>query len=286
MKYLTKEATAEELYTCVIDSGLLCIHQITPATTLEFIQWLKVAFEKETGRLLGAHAIGIASVDKRIDVLATAMQAGMTIFDLEHLELAYAPPYGSAKYPVNMAGFVGSNLIRGDVGIVHAKDLELGHDNSQKVDVRSTGEFLRGHIPTTMNSNLNTLRDTDKTLDKTTPVVVYCQVGYRGYLGYRILKQMGFDVVNLDGRYKSILGGFKALQTSQEQLWCSVGLFYHNFYKQNLNLATSGVSATLCSMCWNLNRLPSYKSSEHFKSSSLPSDRSFTKSPIYFHYCH
>jgi NADPH-dependent 2,4-dienoyl-CoA reductase/sulfur reductase-like enzyme/rhodanese-related sulfurtransferase len=178
---------------------------------------LKVAFEKETGRLLGAQAIGIASVDKRIDVLATAMQAGMTIFDLEHLELAYAPPYGSAKDPVNMAGFVGSNLIRGDVYIVHAEDLKLGHDNSQIVDVRSPAEYSRGHIPSAVNLNLNTLRDTAKTLDKTRPVVVYCQVGYRGYLGYRILKQMGFDVVNLDGGYKSILeGGFKALQTPQE----------------------------------------------------------------------
>jgi NADPH-dependent 2,4-dienoyl-CoA reductase/sulfur reductase-like enzyme/rhodanese-related sulfurtransferase len=180
---------------------------------------LKVAFEKETGRLLGAQAVGTARIDKRIDVLATAMQAGMTIFDLEHLELAYAPPYGSAKDPVNMAGFVGSNLLRGDVCILHAEDMELGHNNSQIVDVRSPAEFSRGHIPSAINLDLNTLRDTAKTLDKKRSVVVYCQVGYRGYLGYRILKQMGFDVVNLDGGYKSIVeGGFKALQTPQEKL--------------------------------------------------------------------
>jgi rhodanese-related sulfurtransferase len=180
---------------------------------------LKVAFEKETGRLLGAQAIGTAGIDKRIDVLATAMQAGMTMFDLEHLELAYAPPYGSAKDPVNMAGFVGSNLLRGDVSIIHAEDLKIGQDAAQIVDVRSPGEVSRGYIPSAVNIPLNKLRENISTLDKGRRVVVYCQVGYRGYLAYRILKQKGFDVVNLDGGYKSVLeGGFKALQTFREKL--------------------------------------------------------------------
>ncbi|KAH9205399.1 FAD-dependent pyridine nucleotide-disulfide oxidoreductase [Leptodontidium sp. 2 PMI_412] len=180
---------------------------------------LKVAFEKETGRLLGAQAMGTAGIDKRIDVLATAMQAGLTMFDLEHLELAYAPPYGSAKDPVNMAGFVGSNLLRGDVNIIHAEDLKIGQDAAQIVDVRSPGEVSRGYIPYAVNIPLNKLRENVSTLDKGRRVVVYCQVGYRGYLAYRILKQKGFDVVNLDGGYKSVLeGGFKALQTSREKL--------------------------------------------------------------------
>ncbi|KAG9228507.1 FAD-dependent pyridine nucleotide-disulfide oxidoreductase [Amylocarpus encephaloides] len=181
---------------------------------------LKVAFEKKTGRILGAQVVGIESVDKRIDVLATAMQAGMTMFDLEHLELAYAPPYGSAKDPVNMAGFVGSNLLRGDVRILHVEDLKLGADNnSQIVDVRSPAEFSRGHIPSAVNLNLNTLRDNIESLDRKRRVIVHCQVGYRGYLAYRILSQMGFDVVNLDGGYKSIIdGGFTALQTTDEKL--------------------------------------------------------------------
>jgi NADPH-dependent 2,4-dienoyl-CoA reductase/sulfur reductase-like enzyme/rhodanese-related sulfurtransferase len=175
---------------------------------------LKVVFEKERGRILGAQAIGASGIDKRIDVLATAMQADMSMFDLEHLELAYAPPYGSAKDPVNMAGFVGSNVLRGDVRIIHSEDLEIGADDTQIVDVRSPAEFSRGHIPSAVNLNLNQLRESVKSLDKGRRVVVYCQVGYRGYLGYRIMKQMGFDVVNLDGGYKSIVeGGFKNLQS-------------------------------------------------------------------------
>jgi len=180
---------------------------------------LKVAFERKTGRLLGAQAVGTASVVKRIDVLATAMQAGMTIFDLEHLELAYAPPYGSAKDPVNMVGFVGSNVLRGDVRIVHAEDLKAEQDDFQIIDVRSPAEFSRGHIVRAVNLPLNTLRENIAELEQGRQTLVYCQVGYRGYLAYRILAQMGFDVVNLDGGYKSILeGGFKSLQASQTNM--------------------------------------------------------------------
>jgi NADPH-dependent 2,4-dienoyl-CoA reductase/sulfur reductase-like enzyme/rhodanese-related sulfurtransferase len=174
---------------------------------------LKVIFEPVSGKLLGAQAVGMAGIDKRIDVLSTAMQAGMTIFDLEHLELAYAPPYGSAKDPVNMAGFVGSNVLRGDVHIIHAEELSLEGGALQVVDVRSPAEFSRGHLPSAVNIPLNELREGISLLHKEVPVVVYCQVGYRGYLGYRILKQSGFDVVNLDGGYKSVVeAGLKRLQ--------------------------------------------------------------------------
>ncbi|KAF4332337.1 Coenzyme A disulfide reductase [Fusarium beomiforme] len=103
---------------------------------------IKLAFQKETGRTWGAQIVGKAGVDKRIDVLATAMQFGGTVFDLEHLELAYAPPYGSAKDPVNMAGFVASNVLRGDCDIIHAEQLnEAKLGKLQIVDVRSPGEF-------------------------------------------------------------------------------------------------------------------------------------------------
>jgi len=176
---------------------------------------LKVAFCKKTGKLLGAQAVGISGVEKRIDVLATAMQAGMTIFDLEHLELAYAPPYGSAKDPVNMAGFVGSNILRGDSAIIHPDDVTANPSilqDYQVVDVRSPGEFSRGHLPDAVNLPINDLRGLITKLDTGKKVLVYCQVGYRGYLGYRILKQAGFDVVNLDGGYKSVSdGSFKSL---------------------------------------------------------------------------
>ncbi|RYO87222.1 hypothetical protein DL764_008888 [Monosporascus ibericus] len=178
---------------------------------------LKVAFERDTGRLLGAEAVGMAGVDKRIDVLATAMQAGMTVFDLEHLELSYAPPYGSAKDPVNMAGFVGGNVLRGDCRIVHAEDLNVDElDRLQVVDVRSPKEFSRGHIPLAINVPVDSLRDRISVLDRARRVVVYCQVGYRGYLAYRILEQEGFDVVNLDGGFKSVLdGAFKELHKAE-----------------------------------------------------------------------
>lgn len=171
---------------------------------------LKAIFERETGRLWGAQAVGPAGVDKRIDVIATAMQAGMTIYDLEHLELAYAPPYGSAKDPVNMAGFVGSNVLRGDSQIIHAEDLTRDAlAKVQIIDVRSPKEFSRGHIPSAINIPVDDLRGQITALDRSRLIVVYCQVGYRGYLAFRILKQAGFDVVNLDGGFKTLSeGGF------------------------------------------------------------------------------
>ncbi|KID87614.1 FAD-dependent pyridine nucleotide-disulfide oxidoreductase [Metarhizium guizhouense ARSEF 977] len=172
---------------------------------------IKAAFEKNTGRILGVQAVGRAGVDKRIDVLATAIQAGMTVFDLEHLELGYAPPYSSAKDPVNMVGFVASNVMRGDYRIVHAEDLGMKKlSDWQVVDVRSAEEFATGHLPNAVNLAIDTLRDRVDTLDKAIPVLVYCYVGYRGYLAYRILSQKGFNVVNLDGGLKAVIdGGFK-----------------------------------------------------------------------------
>lgn len=175
---------------------------------------LKVAFERKTGRILGAQAFGVAGVDKRIDVLATAMQGNMTVFDLEHLELAYAPPYGSAKDPINMVGFIAGNVLRDDVEIVHGEDLTPEDlKKLQVIDVRSPGEFSGGHLKYATNININDLRDDVSQLDKSKKTLVYCQVGYRGYLADRILKQRGFDVMNLDGGFKSVLdGGFTSLQ--------------------------------------------------------------------------
>jgi len=167
---------------------------------------LKVIFEQGTGVLLGAQAVGLSGVDKRIDVLSTAIQAGMTVFDLEHLELAYAPPYGSAKDPINMAGFVGSNVLRGDTRILHTESLQGAmEEGAQVLDVRSPAEFERGHVPTATNIPIDTLRLQLNKIDKHRPVVVYCWVGFRGYLAYRILHQHGFDVRNLDGGFKSVV---------------------------------------------------------------------------------
>lgn len=171
---------------------------------------IKVAFEDHTGRILGAQIIGSAGVDKRIDVMATAMQAGMTIEDLEHLELSYAPPYGAAKDPVNMVGFVGSNVLQGIVEIVHAADFDSGVFDLDKfliLDVRTPEEFNAGHIRGATNIPLSVLRHEVKRLDKTQPVLSYCWVGYRGYIAYRILKQLGFQVFNLDGGFKAVCDG-------------------------------------------------------------------------------
>jgi NADPH-dependent 2,4-dienoyl-CoA reductase/sulfur reductase-like enzyme/rhodanese-related sulfurtransferase len=180
---------------------------------------LKVIFNPSTGKLLGAEAVGKSGIDKRIDILSTALQAGMTIYDLEHLELAYAPPYGSAKDPVNMAGFVGSNVLRGDLEIIHPEELNLDDEEVERLilDVRSKKEFDGGHLKGARNIPINGLRESVKNgvlgNGKGKKVLVYCQVGYRGYLGYRILKQNGFKVVSLDGGYKSVVeGGFRGLQ--------------------------------------------------------------------------
>jgi NADPH-dependent 2,4-dienoyl-CoA reductase/sulfur reductase-like enzyme/rhodanese-related sulfurtransferase len=190
---------------------------------------LKLLFAPETGRILGAQAVGGAGVDKRIDVIAVAIQAGLTVEDLEEVELAYAPQFGSAKDPINMAGFVASNLLRGDGPVAHVDDLPLEstgsagglptidaalpesagraggfHGDSARefiLDVRSPGEFSAGHIPGATNIPIEELRDRLGELPRSRPIAAYCQVGMRGYLATRLLAQRGFPVRNLSGGY-------------------------------------------------------------------------------------
>lgn len=165
---------------------------------------LKVLFAPDTGKLLGAEAVGGAGVDKRIDILSVAMQAGMTVFDLEEMELAYAPPYGSAKDPINMAGFIGAGLVRGDHPQVHVSDyLALpAASRPLTVDVRLASEFAQGHLPGALHIPVDELRGRLQELPRQ-PIVVYCQVGMRGYLATRILLQAGYDVKNLSGGYRT-----------------------------------------------------------------------------------
>lgn len=166
---------------------------------------LKVLFDPTTGRLLGTQAVGGAGVDKRIDVLAVAIQAGMTVFDLEEMELAYAPQYGSAKDPINMAGFVAGGLLRGDhpqvdvEAILAAPPLE----RSFLLDVRTPLEFASGHIPGAVNIPVDDLRPRLGQLPRDRQIAAYCQVGQRGYLATRILLQAGFSAVNIGGGYKT-----------------------------------------------------------------------------------
>jgi len=160
---------------------------------------IKVLFAPDDGRLLGAQVVGFDGVDKRIDVFATALAAGMSVRDLQHLELAYAPPYGSAKDPVNMAGFVGTNMLDGLVTAWYPEDYPGKTSDGALVDVRSPREYDAWHIPGAVNLPISKLRTLLHTLDRTKPVYVYCKVGFRSYLAHRILAQKGFDVATLSG---------------------------------------------------------------------------------------
>jgi rhodanese-related sulfurtransferase len=170
---------------------------------------LKLLFDPEHGKVLGAQAVGQTGVDKRIDVLAVAIQAGMTVFDLEEMELAYAPQYGSAKDPVNMAGLVAAGLLRGDhpqVSVEELTDRNGTPDGDRRpfvLDVRTAREFETGHIPGAVNLPLDELRSRLGELPRESPVAVYCQVGQRGYLATRTLLQAGFLATNLGGGYKT-----------------------------------------------------------------------------------
>jgi len=166
---------------------------------------LKLLFEPETGKVLGAQAVGGAGVDKRIDVLAVAIQAGLTVFDLEETELAYSPQYGSAKDPINMAGFVAGGLLRGEHPQVDVEAVLVapGSERPFLLDVRTSQEFGGGHIPGAVNVPLDDLRSRLVELPRDREIAVYCQVGQRGYLATRILRQAGLQAVNIGGGYKT-----------------------------------------------------------------------------------
>ncbi len=156
---------------------------------------LKLLFTRE-GRMLGAQIVGGEGVDKRIDVLATAMQAGLGVTELARLELAYAPPYGSAKDPVNFAGYVAGNVLSGETVLAHSDALPA---EACLLDVRDPTEWESGTIPGALTIPLGQLRPRLDELPRDRTIVAYCAVGLRGYLAERILRQNGFDVRNLSG---------------------------------------------------------------------------------------
>ena len=165
---------------------------------------LKLLFHPETGAIYGAQGVGTEGVDKRIDVLATAIKAGLTVFDLADLELAYAPPYSSAKDPVNMLGYVASNIIEGQVKTLQYNEIdEIVGQGGFLVDVRDPQEVARGSIPGSVNIPLGQLRVHLSELPTDRPIYVTCQVGLRGYTASRILAENGFAAVNLDGGYQT-----------------------------------------------------------------------------------
>ncbi len=159
---------------------------------------VKLLFRKGDGKILGAQIVGGDGVDKRIDVLAVAIRAGMTVSDLQELELAYAPPYGSAKDPVNIAGYAAANILDGTVKVKHFTELK---EDDFVLDVRTPAEFRKGAIPGAKNISVNQLRDRLDELPRDRTIHAYCGVGLRSYIACRILEQNGLDARNLSGGY-------------------------------------------------------------------------------------
>lgn len=161
---------------------------------------VKLLFDT-SGVILGAQITGFNGVDKRIDVIACAMRAKMTVYDLQELELAYAPPFSSAKDPVNMAGYVAGNILDKAMKPFYMDEIEKISDDSIILDIRTPMEYLQGHIDNAINIPLDELRDKLDLLDKNVKIYTYCRIGLRGYIAQRILLQEGFDCLNLSGGF-------------------------------------------------------------------------------------
>jgi rhodanese-related sulfurtransferase len=170
---------------------------------------MKLLFSSEDGRVLGAQAVGEQGVEKRIDVIAMAIQNRATVYDLEESELCYAPQFGAAKDPVNMAGMIAANVLRGDVPLAHWANIY--NAGSMLIDVREPGEFAAGHIEGAVNIPLGQLRKQIPELPRDREIMVYCGVGQRSYNGLRILLQHGFRARNLPG-------GFATYQSLRSRL--------------------------------------------------------------------
>ena len=163
---------------------------------------LKLVFEPKTGKLYGAQGVGGKGIDKRIDILATAIKGGLTIFDLPELEFTYAPPFGSAKDPVNMLGYAAINLSEGISDSIQWSQLKEAQEKGyQLLDVRNPEELVNGRFPDALSIPLNQLRDRVSELDPTKAYIVSCHSGLRSYVAERLLKQKGFKVKNLDGAF-------------------------------------------------------------------------------------
>lgn len=165
---------------------------------------MKVVYEKDTLRILGAQILGQEGVDKRLDVLATAISGGMKADRLKDLDLAYAPPYSSAKDPVNMAGFMIENISTGKVKQFHWNEVaKLPKDGSVTLlDTRTSGEYAHGHVEGFINIPVDELRERLSEIDPSKPLYVMCQSGLRSYIACRILSQEGYDCYNLSGGYR------------------------------------------------------------------------------------
>ncbi len=163
---------------------------------------VKLLFNKENGKVLGAQFIGQKGADKRCDVMATAIRCGLTVDDLVDLELCYAPPFNSAKDPVNLCGMIAQNILHGRVKVFHWDEIPAPGGDVILLDVRTKGEYERGSIPGFINIPVDELRERLGELDPAKKIYITCQVGLRGYVASRILCQHGFDCYNLSGGYR------------------------------------------------------------------------------------
>ena len=182
--------------------------------------FLKVLFAPEDGRLLGGQVLGWDGVDKRVDVLAVAIRAGMTVYDLEHLELGYAPPYGSAKDPLNMVGFLGSNLLRGDIDLCYPEEFPEVVDRVTVLDTRTQAEYDAWHIPGAVLMPYTEIRQRLDEIPRDKPVYTYCRSGFRSYIAYCVLRQNGFEGV------KFLSGGM---------------MTYHGYHRTPLEVGAGGM---------------------------------------------
>ncbi|MDR1160022.1 MAG: FAD-dependent oxidoreductase [Syntrophomonadaceae bacterium] len=164
---------------------------------------VKLLFNPQNGLLLGAQGVGADGVDKRIDVLATALRAKMTVFDLQELELAYAPPYSSAKDPINMAAYVAGNVVLGLTDITHWPQVpeQIKNHNAFLLDVRTIPEYSLGSVQNAYNIPLDEIRNRHQELPEGQTILIYCGVGLRSYIASRILTQLGYKVKNISGGY-------------------------------------------------------------------------------------
>lgn len=180
---------------------------------------LKVIFRVSDGKVIGAQAVGFSGVDKRIDVIATAMNFHATVYDLQDLELAYAPPFSSAKDPVNMAGYIAANMLEGLTEGVRISELENLPDSKRILSIQEDAEFLIGTIPGAIHIPLSQLRDRWQELDPNIEYLIYCRTGSRSYFAERILKQKNLKVKNILGGYMSYINS-KPVPVKKKSNYC------------------------------------------------------------------
>lgn len=207
---------------------------------------IKLLFSPEDGKVLGAQAVGFDGVEKRIDVIATAIRAGMTVHDLEKLELSYAPPYSSAKDPVNMAGYTAANLLKGHWKAIYWDEInKLDKEKSVLIDVRMPMEFEAGTIEGAVNIPLDEIRRRIDEFPRDKEIIIFCQVGLRGYIASRILTQRGYtDVRNLSGGYRTYAAVYKSTPVKHDKV-DNNGLAYAALQDKGCGCGTPAVDVKL-----------------------------------------